>query len=51
VAAGDIEYAAGGEAAFLARQSAHQRGDLAEPAERDLRQHEGDVLLRHLCEE
>src|SRR5690349_7880982 len=53
-AAGNVEHAASGEAALLARQPADQRCnliDLTKTSERNLRQHEVDMLLRHLREQ
>src|SRR5689334_2294442 len=49
--AGGVEHGARGERALLARHEADQGRDLpdlAEAANRDLREHEVDVLLAHL---
>src|SRR6476660_6920758 len=53
-AAGNVEHTAGGKTAFLARQPTDQRCnlfDLAEAPGGNLRQHEVDMVLRHLCEQ
>src|SRR5689334_20676575 len=52
--AGDVEDAGGRERAFLRREPSDQRRDLLdldEPAHRDLREHEPDVLVGHLLED